>query len=563
MPGSHVTWVALVLAGVLTVYPSSQPSSRVVAQGTDAACTVNTPSGLVRGLGPGDERNPQAGPDRGAACAYLGIPYAAPPIGELRWKPPQPASPWAPAILSATASRQCLQISAPSVPAGVAAGTEDCLLLNIWAPRGPSTGRLPVLVWLHTGAFQAASALNAAAIGERFAQDRRVVVVAPNYRLGPLGFLAHSALTLEDPARRTSGNYGLLDQRAALVWVRDRIAAFGGDPNNVTIAGTSAGSHSVSFHLTSPGSAGLFHRAIMQSGSASWRWPGAAEGEAQGLQFAQALGCDDVRSAAACLRSKTADQVVRALPIDQQKVVEPGAVSWGPIIDGVVVPDQPRDLYRLGTFAKVPIVIGTNGDEGWAFVDRTFPAGLDATQYENVVRTELGSIASAVLRQYPVSAFPSPKDALAQLTGDAEFVCEARRVARLVSRARVPVYLYSFAYTIDAVAPRRSIHGLEANLLFGNNFGAPSNHVLTAADLRLFQTMSGYWGAFAERAQPGSSDAVHWPVFMFRGYPLVSERYLVLDGTVTQAEHLNDRRCDLWDQYYLRSLVGSVPAGTP
>jgi carboxylesterase type B len=147
-------------------------------------------------------------------------------------------------------------------PAGrVVSGNEDCLWLNVWTPLRPAGARLPVLVWFHTGAFQAANALNAAAIGERFAQERNVVIVAPNYRLGPFGFLAHGALTLEDPARRSSGNYGLLDQRAALVWVRDHIAAFGGDPQNVTIAGTSAGSHSVSLHLVSPGSGGLFHRA--------------------------------------------------------------------------------------------------------------------------------------------------------------------------------------------------------------------------------------------------------------------------------------------------------------
>ena len=560
MRAPYITWAGVILATLPTVFVINPVSSGLVAQERDAACIVSTPAGSVRGLSPGEERTPQAGPDRGAACVYLGIPYAAPPVGQLRWKPPQPAPPWAPAILSATASRQCPQISAPSVPAGVVAGNEDCLLLNVWAPRRPSTTRLPVLVWFHTGAFQAASAVNAASIGERFAQDRNVIIVAPNYRLGPFGFLAHSALTLEDSARRTSGNYGLLDQRAALVWVRDHITAFGGDPNNVTIAGTSAGSHSVSFHVVSPGSAGLFHRAIMQSGSASWRWPDAAEGEAQGMRFSQALGCADVGTAA-CLRAKTADDVLRALPIDQQKVVEPSAVSWGPIIDRVEVPDQPRDLYRLGRFTKVPIIIGTNGDEGWTFVDRSFPAGLDVPGYENVVRNEFGAIASVVLRRYPASAFPSPKDALSQLTGDAEFVCEARRVARLVSRARVPVWVYSFAYTIDAVTPGRAVHGLEPNLLFGNNFGAPSNHVLTSSDLRLFQTMSGYWSRFAERGTPDSSDAVQWPMFAFRGYPLVSERYLVLDDTVAQVERLNDRRCDFWEQFYFRSMVGPVPAG--
>ena len=555
---SRCVFIVACLAA-LSVIDRSSPDS--FAQSPGDACVVSTRNGFIRGLGPGDERPQQAGPDKGAACVYLGIPYAAPPVGDLRWKPPQHRAPWAPAILNATSLRQCPQISAPSLPAGVVSGNEDCLWLNVWTPLRPAGARLPVLVWFHTGAFQAANALNAAAIGERFAQERNVVIVAPNYRLGPFGFLAHGALTLEDPARRSSGNYGLLDQRAALVWVRDHIAAFGGDPQNVTIAGTSAGSHSVSLHLVSPGSGGLFHRAIMQSGSASFRWPGATEAEAEGLQFAQALGCPDVRSAAACLRSKTMDQVLRALPVDQAKFVEPAAVSWGPIVDGIEIPDQPRALYRLGRFTRVPTIIGVNGDEGWVYADRSFPVGLDAVQYEDAVRSEFGSDAPAVLRQYPANAFPSAKDALARLTGDAEYVCEARRVARLMSQTGLNVYFYSFEYTVDAVMPGRAFHGLEPNLLFGNNFGAPSNHMLAPADLALFDTMSTYWRRFAETGNANApGEAVRWPTFRVDRYPILSDRYLVLDNVVKAANRLRDRECSFWDRLHLRSVVGSVPA---
>jgi para-nitrobenzyl esterase len=228
-------------------------------------------------------------------------------------KPPQPKAPWAPAVLSATSPPpNCSLINPPTT--GQPSGSEDCLMLNIWAPSS-RPARAPVIVWLHPGNFQAASANLAASNGERFAQERNVIVVAPNYRLGPLGFLAHSAFTLEDPTYRSSGNYGLLDQRAALVWVRDHIAAFGGDPRNVTIAGTSAGSQSVGLHLVSPASSGLFQRAIMQSGFVSARWTNAREAEAQGEQFARALQCTDVSTVAACLRSKTRDQVLRECTI--------------------------------------------------------------------------------------------------------------------------------------------------------------------------------------------------------------------------------------------------------
>ena len=545
MSAHRFACLTVVLVILLFLLPSPVVRhSTMVAQSADEACVASTPSGPVRGV------------LRGAGCTYLGIPYAAPPVGDLRWKPPQPKAPWASAVLSATsAPPTCPQINNMGQPAG----SEDCLLLNIWAPLRPA--QAPVIVWFHTGGFQATSANFAASNAERFAQERNAIVVAPNYRLGPFGFLAHSALTLEDPAYKSSGNYGLLDQRAALVWVRDHIAAFGGDPGNVTIAGTSAGSQSVSLHLVSPASAGLFHRVIMQSGVASARWTSAAEAEAQGEQFARALDCTDVRTVAACLRSKTRDQVLRALPLFQAQIVESNAVQWSPTVDGLEIPDQPRELYKRGRFNRVPLIIGVNKDEGWVFVDRSFPSGLDSTQYEAVVRSEFGVDAPAVLSLYPATAFPSPKDALSQLTGDAEYVCEARRVARLVSQARVDVYFYSFEHAIDAVTPGRAFHGLESNLLFGNNFGAPSNHVLTAADLALFRAMSGYWTRLAETGNPNSPDeAVRWPLFRVDRYPILSDRYLVLDDIVSAANRLRDRQCTFWDRFYFRSLTGDVPA---
>ena len=536
---------AWLLAVALPLFPIAQ-HLKLEAQSPDDVCVASTPSGLVRGA------------VRGIGCTYLGIPYGAPPVGDLRWKPPRPRAPWAPAVLSATTPPPtCPLINPPTT--GQPSGNEDCLMLNIWAPSRPA--QAAVIVWFHTGGFQAASANLAASNGERLAQERNVIVVAPNYRLGPFGFLAHSALTLEDPAYRSSGNYGLLDQRAALAWVRDHIAAFGGDPRNVTIAGTSAGSQSVSLHLVSPASSGLFHRAVMQSGVASARWTSAAEAEARGEQFARALECTDVRTAAACLRSKTRDEVLRALPIDQAQILERRAVQWNPIVDGLEITDQPRELYTRGRFNRVPLIIGVNKDEGWTFVDRSFPGELDATQYEAAVRNEFGADAPAVLRLYAATAFPSPKDALSQLTGDAEYVCEALRVARLVSQAGVDVYFYSFDHTIDAVTPGRAFHGLESNLLFGNNFGAPSNHVLTAGDLALFRAMSGYWRRFAETGNPNApGEAVRWPLFKVNRFPIPSDRYLVLGDIISNANRLRDRQCVFWDRFYFRPLTGDVPA---
>jgi len=532
------------VAIVFLLFPIDQPLN-LEAQSSDDACVVSTPSGVVRGV------------LRGTGCTYLGIPYATPPVGDLRWKPPQPKTPWAPAVLSATvAPPNCSLINPPTT--GQPTGSEDCLMLNIWAPPRPA--QAPVIVWFHPGNFQAASANLAAANGERFAQERNAIVVAPNYRLGPFGFLAHSALTLEDPAYRSSGNYGLLDQRAALAWVRDHIAAFGGDPRNVTIVGASAGSQSVNFHLLSPASAGLFHKAIMQSGFVTARWTNAKEAESQGEQFARALQCTDARTVLACLRSKTRDQVLRALPLDQAQILETEAVQWSPIVDGLEIPDQPRDLYRRGRFVRVPLIVGVNRDEGWTFVDRSFPGSFDTAQYESTVRGEFGADAPAVLSLYPASAFPSPKDALSQLTGDAEFACEARRVARFMSQARVDVYFYSFEHIVDAVTPGRVIHGMETNLVFGNNFAAPANHVLTAADLALFRTMSGYWGRFADTGNPTAPGVPRWPLFRVDRYPILSDRFVILDDTVTDANRFREHHCNFWDRFYFRSVIGTVPA---
>jgi len=532
------------VAIVFLLFPIDQPLN-LEAQSSDDACVVSTPSGVVRGV------------LRGTGCTYLGIPYATPPVGDLRWKPPQPKTPWAPAVQPATvAPPNCSLINPPTT--GQPTGSEDCLMLNIWAPPRPA--QAPVIVWFHPGNFQAASANLAAANGERFAQERNAIVVAPNYRLGPFGFLAHSALTLEDPAYRSSGNYGLLDQRAALAWVRDHIAAFGGDPRNVTIVGASAGSQSVNFHLVSPASAGLFHKAIMQSGFVTARWTNAKEAESQGEQFARALQCTDARTVLACLRSKTRDQVLRALPLDQAQILETEAVQWSPIVDGLEIPDQPRDLYRRGRFVRVPLIVGVNRDEGWTFVDRSFPGSFDTAQYESTVRGEFGADAPAVLSLYPASAFPSPKDALSQLTGDAEFACEARRVARFMSQARVDVYFYSFEHIVDAVTPGRVIHGMETNLVFGNNFAAPANHVLTAADLALFRTMSGYWGRFADTGNPTAPGVPRWPLFRVDRYPILSDRFVILDDTVTDANRFREHHCNFWDRFYFRSVIGTVPA---
>ncbi|MGH9239988.1 MAG: carboxylesterase/lipase family protein [Vicinamibacterales bacterium] len=528
--------------------------SSEVTHTQSGSCFVGTTAGSIQGL------------DRGLSCAFLGIRYAAAPTGSLRWTRPQPAAAWAPATFNATVPPpSCAQISAAN---GQPTGVEDCLMLNVWTPNPVPASGAPVIVWIHGGGFVNASANFASQNGQNLAALTGAVVVAPNYRLGPFGFLGHSALAGEDSA---AGNYGLLDQRAALIWVRDHIASFGGDPNNVTLAGQSAGAHSVSLHLVAPGSSGLFHRAIMQSGSASFRVRDAADARQQGSEFATALGCtgSDAAAVLACLRSKTQNQVLTARPPSQfEEFNETGRTQWTPIVDGVEIPDQPRSRYHQGAFARVPVLLGTNRDEGWTFVNRSFPAGLTAAQYETAVETEFGFDAAAILAKYPAADFPSPKHALAQLAGDVEYVCEANRVASLIERTRTPVFLYSFEYEVDPVVVDRVVHGLEVNFVFGNNFGPPlfAPYVLNATDLALFRAISGYWTRFARTGNPNTDDptVVHWPAFKHpTGAGRGSDKYLTFDLTISEAKRQRETYCDVWEPLFLRSIAGAVPASAP
>ena len=241
--------------------------------------------------------------------------------------------------------------------------------------------------------------------GRSLAERTGAIVVAANYRVGPFGFMGHPALSAEDPGYRSSGNYGFLDQRAAMAWVRDHIAAFGGDPNNVAIAGQSAGGNSVSLHMVSPGSAGYFNRAIIQSGFASSRWSTLADAEALGDRLASAFGCSDPAQVLACLRSLTPAQVLLAFPNGQQEFSETPRVAWAPVVDGLDIPDQPRRLYESGAFNHVPLIIGTTRDEGWIYVDRSFPAGLTVEEYQAAVAAEFGAAdAPAILARYPYNA---------------------------------------------------------------------------------------------------------------------------------------------------------------
>jgi para-nitrobenzyl esterase len=528
------------------------PGRRLDAQ---SACVVTTIDGEILGQ------------DLGASCAFLGIPYAAPPTANNRWRPPQPSAPWAAPLRATTPPPNC-----PSIASGTPTGNEDCLKLNIWVAKSSLGTAAPVLVWLHTGSFVASSANFASHNGRHLTEDTGVIVVAPNYRLGPFGFLVHPALAAEDPLHPSSGNYGLMDQRAALAWVRDNIVSFGGDPDNVTLAGTSAGADSVGLHLVSPKSAALFQRAIVESGTPTIRWPTHAESIAQGEAVAAALGCSGAApQVLGCLRAQSVGAILQALPQGAQQVTEPsGRVFWLPVIDGIELPDQPRSLFSEGAFERVPIILGTTRDEGWGFLSRSFPSGVDLAQYEGWVQTEFAAAAPVVEAAYPASAFPSPAEAMARVVGDAQFVCETRRLGRLIEQTRTPVFLYSYEHVIDAISAGHIIHGVESNIIFGNNYVPPQfpSYTLAAADLSLHSAMQGYWTRFAAAGDPNpdddTEDVVHWPVFTHpTGQGRGAGKALVFDASITTRLRLREEACDVLEPFFLRSILGGVPASAP
>jgi para-nitrobenzyl esterase len=501
---------------------SSSPDPVQATPGVDAGSDVD-PS-IQRGTRLRLDSGEIEGEIDGATRRFRGIPFAAPPVGALRWKPPQPVTAWDAVRTTTTYSGKCPQIANLLGPASA---EEDCLYLNVWTPEPAPEKRLPVMIWLHGGANTTGSASDEIPLGiggyifdgRQIAENQRAVVVTTNYRLGVLGFFSHPALDAEDP-RGVSGNQGLLDQRMAFDWVRRNIAAFGGDPDNVTIFGESAGSVDVCLHLVSPGSRGMFHRAISQSGGCTTfiRSRGVAEGETP--NFATAMGCTDAVGALDCLRALPVSSLLTPPPVEGGQPKLPGGEpyqggrqvwTFAPTIDGDVLPDQPRSLIMSGSFAKVPYIVGSNTDEGTIFHVSQPPLKSEA-EYLAALERRFGDDAAAIAARYPVSEFPSPQEALMRVTGDTSLVCVTHDTARRVSDAGVPVYFYNFDRPIPLTALAalnlRATHGAEIAYIFGT---APSD--FPPADAALGLMMQSYWGRHAASGDPNGGSAPAWPPF--------------------------------------------------
>jgi para-nitrobenzyl esterase len=498
-----------------------------LAASAQSGPTVQTVHGPVQGVAAGD------------GAKYLGVRYAAAPVGTRRFRPPEPPAPWTTAANATQFGSSCPQ---PASPFGLASSNEDCLFLNVYTPvRGPLAvlRRAPVMVWFHPGAFLYGEA---ARFDPTDLVEQGVVVVTVNYRLGALGFLAHTALTAES-ANASSGNYGIQDQQAALRWVRDNIVRFGGDANRVTIFGESAGGLSVHAHLISPGSAGLFDRAIVQSGAYSLTPPTRAVAETQGTAFATAVGCTD----AACLRNAPVSALLAG--------PAPVGLGYLPNVDGAVLPTTFLDAFTRGAFQRVPIIEGSTHDEFRLFVALSFDLTgqpVTAEGYPAAIAAVLGlppAVVPAIVAQYPLTNYASPALALAAVGTDAVFACNAQGARQLLS-LHTPVWGYEFndpnapQGTLPPVSfPYGAYHGAELEYLFDVRPNLP-RPPLTADQQTLSTTMVRYWTQFARIANPNGLQTPLWS----RYFPLVLTNTQKLAPPTPQLYNgFNaDHKCDFW-----------------
>lgn len=459
---------------------------------------------------------------------WLGIPYAQPPVGALRWKAPEPMACWPGVRPATTLSTACLQLETD----GGLVGQEDCLTLNVWAKAGASNA--PVAVWIHGGGNTVGTAVDPLYDGEALAAREGLVVVTLNYRLGALGFFTHAGLNAENDAG-VSGNYGILDQQAALRWVRDNISRFGGDPARVLLFGESAGGQNTLIHLAAPGSAGLFSRALVESGGI-YRTT-LAEALVETQPVVQAVGCDQTAEPVSCLRGKSAAALV-SVPTAVGPLSK--GLAWRPVIDGQVIPQNVLELINQGRHHHVPFVIGTNAEE----TSRMVPRVSTAAEYEAALRAQYGvAAANAALAQYPASRFATPQQALVAITTDATWTCPARAIARAVAANQSePVYRYFFTYRTPGVLGGLigATHGLDVPFVFGTmDTLTPS----PSAEQEAFSaSVQGYWGSFATTGDPNHGGAVAWPRF-----PVGADAALELNTTSVALPGVRTADCDFLD----------------
>ena len=509
-------------------------------------CRILTRSGWIEGTASAD----------GAIQIFRGIAYAEPPIGRLRWRAPQPPAPWQGVRPATRFGPRCIQRDRHERSIGFFGPeieSEDCLYLNVWTPGQSSGAKHPVMVWIHGGAFLLGSGALPLFDGEQLARAGAVLVTV-NFRLGRLGFLAHQELSRESAG--SSGNYGLLDQIAALRWVQENIAAFGGDPNCVTLFGQSTGSVCVSLLMASPLAKGLFHRAIGQSGarfappSTSSALGGAMQllesAERYGTQFAQDLGTSSLDE----LRSVDARQLQLASDGPASASNHPSDYAF-PVIDGYVLPENPYAVFAQGRQNDVPLLTGSNENEA-----TTMPGAGSLSHFAKESRSEYGDLFPAFLKLFPAENDTQAVDASRAAFSYRSFIWQNWTWASLQAQTgRCNTYYYRFARVpplprdITFIENRTenlgAFHGAEMPYVFRNL--QVRSWPWTHADRQLSALMSSYWLNFAAHGDPNSEELPGWPAFAPGSTQAMTFGDEVRMKTIVDAERLR-----FWDTYYSR-----------
>ncbi|HLY91621.1 MAG TPA: carboxylesterase/lipase family protein [Candidatus Angelobacter sp.] len=534
---SRSSSVVLLALGVLTL------SSTTIAAVADP---VRVKQGLLSGTA-------GASPE---VRVYRGIPYAAPPVGDLRWKAPQPPASWQ-GVRQATAfPKACWQTPYPSAAAiyqaKLPAMSEDCLYLNVFTPTKSPNDRLPVMVWIHGGGFTRGYSGSEAYNGENLAR-KGAVIVTINYRLGVFGFFAHPALSAES-GHHASGNYALLDQIAALEWVKKNIAAFGGDPARVTIFGESAGSWSVNALMASPLAKGLFHRAIGESGGSFSPMKTLAEAEKEGEKFATALltagAASKAESASGAdkdilraLREKSAEEVLKAAESDIVRAT----------VDGWVVPQEIATVFAQGKQNHVPLIVGYNADEGTTLAPQA--VNLKAAFFAAGVYQRYGAQADQMLKIYPAASDEQAVKSFYSAYRDQAFGWEMRTWARAATKTgHQPAYLYYFSHRPPGPQSERlrAFHAAEIPYVFGTFFWP---FPWEDGDHKLSDAVTSYWVNFAATGNPNGNGLPKWPA-----YNAADDQSLEFGDQIAVRANVNKAGLDFYDRYYL-SLAEAKKGG--
>ena len=507
-----ISWAWLLAVTLLPATSFAQTKT----QGTSASNQVKTANGTLQGI-----------TEKSGIRSFKGVPFAAPPVGNLRWREPQPVKNW-------TGVRQANQFGPRAMQLALFGDmnfrsngvNEDCLYLNVWTPAKTGKESLPVLVYFYGGGFVAGDGSEPRYDGESMAQ-RGIVAVTVNYRLGVFGFMAHPELTKESP-HKASGNYGLLDQSAALRWVKQNIAAFGGDPNKVTIAGESAGSYSVSAQMASPLSKNLIAGAIGESGSLLSLQPTAALAQAEqtGVTFAGSIGANSL----AALRALPAQQLLEAAG-------KPGAPRFPVVVDGYFFPKSPADIFAAGEQAHVPLLAGWNSEESGyrAILGQAQPT---PENYAQAIQKLYGDRANEVLKLYPGTTEDEIIEAATALSGDRFIGYSTWKWIDVHSQTGgKPVYRYMYSRPRPEMTPemgnatpglaggvirnadpaaqkappaRGAVHSAEIEYALGN---LPTNKVYawTPDDFKVSEVMQSYFDNFIKTSNPNGKDLPNWP----------------------------------------------------